>query len=170
MLASMATVVSAAETTTTKTTTLTTSVPAATYTLNIPEDQTIKFGATQTRIGDITVTDAVGFAAGKNLNIKLTYDAFKCDEVSTEIPFKVYGSYSRNGKSYDYNIPSGEALLFEGRSDGALDVPEKDADASLGAQHLSGIGVKITSEDWGKALAGEYTATITFTAEVVVEE
>ena len=49
MFASMATVASAAE----NTTTLTTTVPAATYTLNIPANQEIPFGATQTNIGSV---------------------------------------------------------------------------------------------------------------------
>ncbi len=33
-----------------------------------------------------------------------------------------------------------------------------------------GFSVEILSADWGKALGGDYTSTITFTAEVVVEE
>ena len=50
------------------TTTLTTTVPDAEYTLNIPADQEIPFGATSTDIGNVTVTNASGFAVGKNLN------------------------------------------------------------------------------------------------------
>ena len=49
------------------TTTLTTTVPGATYTLNIPANQEITFGATETNIGNVTVTDSNGFAEGKNL-------------------------------------------------------------------------------------------------------
>ena len=30
--------------------------------------------------------------------------------------------------------------------------------------------VVVTSENWGKALGGEYTATITFTSEVVIAQ
>lgn len=36
------------------TTTLTTTVPAATYTLNIPADQEIPFGAMETNIGSVS--------------------------------------------------------------------------------------------------------------------
>ena len=72
MLASMATVASAAE----NTTTLTTTVPAATYTLNIPANQEIEFGATSTNLGAVSVTESSSFAKGKNLNVTLTYDAF----------------------------------------------------------------------------------------------
>ena len=46
------------------TTTLTTTVPAATYTLNIPADQEIPFGATETNIGSISVTDGPCFHIG----------------------------------------------------------------------------------------------------------
>ncbi len=65
MLASVATVALAS------TTTLTTTVPPATYTLNIPADQEIPFGAVSTEIGAISVTDGTGFAEGKNLKVML---------------------------------------------------------------------------------------------------
>lgn len=35
---------------------------------------------------------------------------------------------------------------------------------------VTSIRFNALSEDWGKGLAGQYTSTITFTAEVVVEE
>ena len=72
LLASMAVTVSAANTTT-----LTATVPAAGYTLNIPANQEVNFGTTQADIGNITVTDSAGFAVGKNLQVTVTYDAFK---------------------------------------------------------------------------------------------
>ena len=53
LLASMTIVAFAANTTT-----LTTTVPSATYTLNIPADQVIPFGTTKASIGNVTVTDA----------------------------------------------------------------------------------------------------------------
>ena len=165
MLASMATIVSAAG----NTTVLTTTVPAATYTLNIPADQEIPFGATTTNIGAISVTDAAGFAEGKNLSITLTYGDFTCANVSTTIPMvinaihkAVDGSGSSGTKAVD--ISSGDSLLFKGTSSGGVAVPRI---VTNGYYDLSHLVVKIDSEDWGKALAGEYTATITFTAEVV---
>ena len=78
MLTSMATVVSAAE----STTTLTTTVPAATYVMNIPANQVIEFGATSTMIGTVTLTNGDGFAVGKNVAVTITYDAFKSSEVN----------------------------------------------------------------------------------------
>ena len=50
-------------------TVLTTTVPDATYTLNIPADQEIGFGQTTSDIGMVTISDASGFAAGKNVTV-----------------------------------------------------------------------------------------------------
>ena len=166
MLASMATIVSAANTTT-----LTTTVPAATYTLNIPADQEIPFGATKTNIGAISVTDAAGFAEGKNLSITLTYGDFTCANVSTTIPINIAGFYkgiksdSSNGTA-TVDIPSGDSLVLKGTSNGDVSAPGYYVG---GRFTLDSLLLKIDSEDWGKALAGEYTTTITFTAEVVAE-
>ena len=44
------------------TTTLTSTVPSATYVLNIPADQTVTFGAKSTYIGNVTVRDSKKFA------------------------------------------------------------------------------------------------------------
>lgn len=168
MIASMATVVSAADTTT-----LTTTVPAATYTLNIPADQEISFGATETNIGNLTVTDASGFAEGKNLEVTVTYDAFKADGIATTIPFQVDAGV-KDPERYDSRIDSNEIIIFMGLSTGAVSqngkLPFEDYTGKVYADIIDGLSVRIESADWGKALAGEYTATITFTCEVVVEE
>lgn len=171
MLASMATVASAAE----NTTTLTTTVPAATYTLNIPADQEIIFGATETNIGSVSVTNTSGFAEGKNLNITLSYDAFSSEQVSTKIPFSI----SMKGYEVDSNstttkaVSSDNSISFLGTKDGTTNefyqVTERSTVYGLQTFEMKDTLVKVSSEDWGKALAGEYTATITFTAEVVVE-
>ena len=89
MLASMATVVSAESTTT-----LTTTVPAASYTLNIPADQEIVFGATATDIGVVTVTNSNGFAWGKHLKVTLSWEDFKSEGVASTIPFSIKTNYT----------------------------------------------------------------------------
>ena len=155
MLASMATVASAASTTT-----LTTTVPAASYTLNIPADKEIEFGKTFTSLGNLTVTNETGFAEGKNLKVTITYSDFSCENVSTTIPMTIIASYEDTYGSV--TIASGDSLLFRGWSTGELLLPRDES-----SNNLEYLGVEIDSEDWGKALAGEYTATITFTAEVV---
>ena len=81
MLASMATVVSAVE----NTTTLTTEVPAATYTLNIPADQEVPYGTTRMKIGEVTITDSSNFAVGKNVSVTITYDEFTSTGVMDDI-------------------------------------------------------------------------------------
>ena len=144
-------------------------VPAATYTLNIPADQEIPFGATETNIGSISVTDGTGFAVGKNLKVTLTYDVFTSETADTKIPFLIkLGWQSSTGKYY-VDVSSNDPIIFKGKVTGEISkfsqvrsgttsTFDNDADRTL---------VAIASTDWGKALAGNYSATITFTAEVV---
>lgn len=158
-------------------TTLTTTVPDATYTLNIPADQEIPFGETETDIGSVTVTEAAGFAEGKNLRVTLTYDgSFSADDVSTSIPYTInkaaMQSSTIGGPSdapIKYPVSSGDYLVFKGYYNGSVaEGFAIDADGyNVTNKHLE---VVILSEDWGKALAGDYSSTITFTAEVVVSE
>ena len=166
MLASMATVASAASTTT-----LTTTVPAATYTLNIPANQEIAFGATKTNIGNITVTNANGFAEGKNLNVTLSYSPFTSAEVSTTIPYEIFPSLGLS--AYESTrvpcIASGEKITFKGNTDGTV-AEQASVPYESSVLNLQTLLVVINSSDWGKALGGVYTSTITFTAEVVVEQ
>lgn len=179
MVASMSTVAFAAE----STTTLTATVPAASYTLNIPANQEIPFGTTQADIGNITVTDASGFAVGKNLEVTISYDAFTSDGISTQIPYTLSlyaaGSEESTGSSAYHSakkdLPSGSSILFAGNASGAvaeLIKLESSYVTTSGAKMIPVTSIRFNalSEDWGKALAGEYTSTITFTAEVVVEE
>ena len=147
------------------TTTLTTTVPDATYTLNIPADQEITFGATDTNIGNITVTESTGFADGKNLNVTVTYDHFKCEDVATTIPYK-FGIESE--KAIGFAVDSGNYVTFAGKVDGS--VSEKAYLADDSNMLIQGVAIRAKSEDWGKALAGNYSTTITFTSEVVVSE
>ena len=161
MLASMATVASAAE----NTTTLTTTVPAATYTLNIPADQKIPFGSTSKSIGNVTITDASGFAEGKNLKVKVVYGAFECEDVTTTIPFRLEAYWA---SAANLEVASGSSLTFYGDDTGAL-TESAQVHYNDKYHNVESIILKTDSADWGKALAGEYTATITYTAEVVVE-
>ena len=170
MLASMAIVASAAEITTT----LTTTVPAATYTLNIPADQEIEFGATSTMIGTVTLTNGEGFAVGKNVAVTITYDAFKSSEVSTTIPFALRAETTTT-TSLNYSsisIPSEDTLIFKGLSSGSVAEKaeisyETAVSGGKGMMPVDKLFLTVKSADWGKALGGKYTATITFTAEVV---
>ena len=153
-------------------TVLTTTVPDATYTLNIPANQEIPFGATSTDIGTITVTDSSGFAEGKDVQVTIEYDDFKADGVSTTIPYYInsFGIYFIYGERNWTNktMESGSSFTFEGKSDGSCNeyyvLGEKGYSCRDDSKVLE---VKIDSTDWGRALGGDYSSTITFTAEVV---
>lgn len=167
MVVSMATVVSA------KTTTLTTTVPDATYVLNVPKDQEIPFGATSTDIGNVTITNSSGFAEGKNVEVTLTYGDFTCGDTTTTIPMSVTAFFQANintNVSEELAISSGSKLpAFSGKTDGTVS-EQVSINYSANVCPMKCLRVNIDSDDWGKALGGEYTAIITFSAEVVVEE
>ena len=176
MIISMATIASAASTTT-----LTTTVPAATYTLNIPADQTITYNSTSTSIGNVTITNSDNFAVGKNIEVTLTYNGeFTCDEVSTTIPYTISasaigrssgGAYGSGGSTrIEQSKPSGSKLLFKGLSNGNCSEYFTIEKSGYGTDNSTiSLDINILSADWGKALAGEYSTTITFSAEVVAE-
>lgn len=160
------------------TTTLTTTVPDATYTLNIPSNREIPFGSTKVDIGNITVTDSSGFAVGKNLDVTITYDSFIAEGINTQIPYTL-SLYADGEESYvlrpaQMEVASGATITFEGKADGstaeAIQLDTVDAsETTTGKVSVTNIYFEALSADWGKALAGEYSTTITFTAEVVAE-
>ena len=154
---------------TSPTTTLTTTVPPATYTLNIPENQTIDFGATESDIGTVTVTDSNGFAIGKDLKVTLVWDDFNCPGVTTTIPYKLAAQYVIADSSREIEMCSGDYFTFKGNSDGTV-----DKDAYSGEKNVYGVRclirrleLQIASTSWGRALGGDYTSIITYTAEVI---
>lgn len=151
------------------TTTLTTTVPEATYTLNIPANQEIPFGTTETSIGNVTVTKSNGFAVGKNLEVTIDYGEFVSEGISTKIPYSLSLDGKSTGADHELKaLASGDAVTFSGKDDGT--VAEKLVFTVGGIRYTVGeIVFSAVSEDWGKALAGEYSTTITFTAEVVAE-
>lgn len=149
------------------TTTLTTTVPAASYTLNIPADQTIEFGKETSSIGNVTVSESDGFAESKNLEVKFIYDDFKCENVATTIPYEITVSTIGATTSTDTTIVSGDSLYFKGNRNGTVD--EKGYINTTFSYEARELFCSIESEDWGKALGGDYSSTITFTAEVYVD-
>ena len=165
MVASMATVVSAESTTT-----LVTTVPAAAYTLNIPAEGTeVPFGTTEMDIGNFTVTGSSGFAKGKNLSVTVTYTPFTADGISTEIPYTLKLLSGTTKKE----LASGSAIIFKGKADGSVNaqtmIPTAGNMGNYSDSPVSAVLLTANSDDWGKALAGEYSSTLTFTCEVVVE-
>lgn len=162
---------------TANTTTLTTNVPDAIYTLNIPADQEIEYGEITTGIGNVTITNAKYFAAGKNLEVTVAYGPFASEEVNTTIPFKLvkYAWGSKYRISLD--VMDNDVLVFKGLSSEAetcinkySGIPTTNTMGDDIFMDMEGIELVVNSTDWGKALAGDYKAAITFTAAVVVEE
>ena len=141
------------------TTTLTTTVPGAAYTLNIPSDQEIAYGVYSTNIDTPTVTDSSGFAEGKNLYITATYSAFSSSTTDTKIPF----SLNNSGEGYTSTWSSGERLKFLGQANGTVATNLSFRSDNTTSEKCF---ISIQSTNWGKAAPGNYTATITFTTEV----
>lgn len=160
---------------TSQSTKLTTTVPGATYTFTIPKDTEIAYNATDTSIGYVTVTESSGFALGKDLQIELKYSAFTSENVSTTIPYKVLYSVAENQNTTDpatrhsyYSHLS--PMIFKGSNTGTVASLAYAEYSSSGMTHIGyvgDLGIVISASDWGKALAGDYTSTITFTASVV---
>lgn len=151
-----------------ETTTLTTTVPAASYTLNVPASQKITFGETTTKIGNITVSESSGFALKKNLQVTVTYGAFESKSAETTIPYML--------RAYPVDATwvaktSGSVFTFKGQTDGTVATCAYYLPSKTGSKEttIGSIGVYIESAAWGQALVGEYSSTITFTSEVVVE-
>lgn len=147
----------------TGTTTLTTTIQPATYTLNVPADMTIQPGATQVDIGSVTVSDASGFSPYKGLAVTLEpFDHLKCEDVDTYIQYWI--------------VESNDTVLVSGGDDEGGFCVWGNTDGGLNTyDHTSIIGYTLEFQvndatQWQKAKAGEYTSTITFTAEVVYQE
>ena len=146
------------------TTTLTTTVPDATYTLKIPADQSVPFGTTQYFYDDISIEEANGFADGKDILVTISHTDFVCDGVSTTIPFKIMTEYTDYGS--EVNVELSE-VRFPGVSTGGVDyghIKKKDSGYTTG---YGNVWLSISSASWGKALGGTYTATVTYTSEIV---
>ncbi len=153
------------------TTTLTTTVPAEVqYTLNIPADQTVEYGTLEVDLGAITVTDSQGFAEGKNLSVTIDYTAFTAEGVDTTIPVQLVKGNKVNINFSRPKVASGSNIIFEGQKNGTVLQYPKYIPENVGKYYDADIWlISISSTDWGKALPGDYTSTITFTSEVVVD-
>lgn len=151
------------------TTTLTTTVPSASYVLNIPADQEIPFGQTSMGIGNVTITNSKSFAIGKNVDVTVVYEPFTAENVgtSTKIPYTLQQWSSDQSVKFDF--ASGGKMVFKGKADGTVAKNTVFSFASSRSTEMAQMGIKIESTDWGKALAGNYKSTITFTSEVVAE-
>lgn len=153
------------------TTTLTTTVPAsATYTLNIPADQTIEFGTQSVDLTVPYITDASGFAAGKNVQVTITYADFTSKDVDTTLSVSLSGKYSvwnQYNRQYDtYYVPlekSGSTLIYKGESSGGVGDHTYQTESKI----VEFDKLRVSISGWGNALGGDYSSTITFTSKVI---
>ena len=162
-------VAASADTVTSGTTTLTTKVPAASYTMKIPADQTIKYGAEITKIGIVTIVDSEGFSAKKNVEVTVGYTEFTSKGVDTTIPYEILTVWGEGNSQWKFD--SEAVLRFEGQQDGTVKSKATSIDISGVTKNLSDtldhMAIMISSDAWDNALAGDYTSTITFTSKVV---
>ena len=154
----------------TSTTTLTTKVPAASYTMKIPADQTIKYGATFSEIGIVTIEESSGFSAMKNIEVTVSTTEFTSESVDTTIPYEIMTAWGTSGGT-KWNFDREAVLRFEGQQDGTVKSNATSIDISGVTKNpddqLTHMGIMISSGAWANALAGDYTSTITFTSKVV---
>ena len=156
------------------TTTLTTTVPGATYEFSIPADTEIPYNSLDTRLGYVHVTKSSGFAYGKNLEITIEYAPLSNADGSSTIPYKIgyvtTSDVNETAEKEAHGIgykSTGSSFTFKGQNDGTVKRLATYDSNSATALYYGELGVLIDSSAWGKALAGEHTSIITFTAAVV---
>lgn len=166
-------VAASADTVTSGTTTLTTKVPAASYTMKVPANQTIKYGAPITKIGIVTIEDSEGFSAKKNVEVTVGFTEFTSKGVDTTIPYEIMTVWGPSGGTI-WNFDREAVLRFEGQQDGSVKSNATSIDISGVTKNppdldkqLTQMAISISSDAWANALAGDYTSTITFTSKVV---
>lgn len=156
------------------TTTLTTTVPGATYEFSIPADTTIEYNALDTSIGYLEVTKSSGFAVGKNLEITIEYAPFTNADGSSTIPYSIYVDDTTKlddtatVTSHTHTQMTNNSIFtFYGLNTGSVQRLATCPGGGTTTHYFGDLGVVISKAAWGKALAGEHTSIITFTAAVV---
>lgn len=142
-------------------TTLSIEVPAPSYTLNVPVNQTISYLASETSIGGITVTNTSGFASHHVLSVGVTYDGcFACPNNASPIFYSLKCKGLDSDTRYDFS--SGSCVNFTTNSDGTLSSRPTLPDGTPADEFV----VVIDTSCWDAALGGTYTTTITYTASI----
>lgn len=108
------------------------------YTVTIPADTTVAFGAAQTDFGKIELTEA-RLDPGKAVKVSLTHSDLK--------------NSADTAKVIPYTVTDGTATFAS-----AAYTAKGDSTA---------LKINITEADWNQAYAGSYNDTVTFTVEYV---
>lgn len=156
----------------TQTTTLTTTVPEAEYTMTVPETLEIEFGTLTKVIGNVTADAVSGFNVGKNVQVTVTHDDLASEGKSTKIPYTLSACINEaieNLTSYQDN-DTDNVLLFKTLSDMEFETVRSNGTTATDGKYGYSLTATFSAADWGKALAGDYTTTITFVAEIVAAE
>lgn len=119
-------------------TTLAATVPSS-YTLTIPKSQTIEYGRDLTEIGALSVKGNI--RTDENLRVSVEKSAFRNEE---------------KNHSFSFRLLSGSALFLERSWSGT----------ELETEQTVPLSVSIEDSAWDEAQAGNYTATLIFTAEI----
>lgn len=143
----------------------TANVPTPSYTLNIPAEQTVAFGASSHTLALPTVSGSSGFAEGQSIALSVSCTAFTCETVSTTIPFTLK-AVTLDGTQY---APEAGTLCYRGEADGSAAATPSLVLPESGAVELAQLMLLFAPADWQRALGGEYTASITFQTQVVTE-
>lgn len=152
-------------------TVISTDVPELVYTLNIPANSSVAYRATSHDIGNVTITDSIGFSEDHDVSVAVDFTpAFTSDTTDTIIPYALTLYKEREEAStLTKNLNPGDSLIFEGLADGAVNqyarIPNGAKYAYVSAP--GGLRLSINSDDWRKASGGEYSTKLIFTSEVV---
>jgi len=126
-------------------------------------DQKVEFNTLLHTLETPTVANESGFAVGKNILISITHTDFTSAGLSTTIPFALKASIDGGGIRLVI-----DEIKFEGNNAGKVDEAKFEGEDGVW-RTVYEMYLTFAAKDWGKALGGDYTATITFTSEVVAE-
>lgn len=141
----------------------TANVPVPSYTLTIPAEQTVPFGAQTYSLALPTVSEATGFSAGQAIALTIDHTAFISDTASTAIPFAVKAVAT---DSAEHALDEG-AVCYRALDDGSAAATPSLVFSGGDSVELSQLALHFAAADWQRALGGEYSADITFTTTII---
>lgn len=113
----------------------------ASYILTIPESQEIAFGAVDTKIGELSVTGAIGTKQEVQVSVETTEFVDTADA----------------GNHFAFTLYQGDAE-FDGKAWSSQELKEPENGVEL--------SVRIPTATWENTAPGTYQATVTFRAEL----
>ena len=147
-----------------ETMTMTLTVPEADYTLVIPRDQEIPFRSKGEVLGSVRVKDVSGFAEGKNLRVTVSAAPFTSATTDTVLTYTLSGQQAITGGK-EFALGTNFDIVFEGQSDGSLGFSKVMTGSGL--EGFDCLEIDFNEDDWDDLKPGDYTATITFNAQIV---